>query len=201
MKVVIMHRTIAVHDAIGADISRMMDCLSQDHACYAYCENLLNKNLCALSDDPVQEIIQDKSNLIIYHHSGYWKEGLDLLKRAKCKIIIRYHNITPPHFFKQYSDDHMQFCQEGLKQTDTLVSDFKNALWLSDSKYNISDFEKGIRYKVLPPLNYIDKWKDCTPDNRILKELIDSGKINLLFVGRIVPNKSIDFLFDSSIRL
>jgi glycosyltransferase involved in cell wall biosynthesis len=198
MKIVQTHQTIVNHDAIGNDIEVIHKILSQKHDCKVYAQFCLNKHVNYIEKQDFYNLIEDPDTLIIYHHSGFWEEGYEFLKNAKSKIVIRYHNITPPEFFAPYNEHHHSQCKFGREQTKCFARDFPDAFWLPDSEYNALDAE-GIsaeRLAILPPFNKIEEWAKGLPDEALLSGLLNSLDVNLLFVGRIAPNKGHLFLLD-----
>ncbi len=199
MKVIFLHQTVAQHDAIGNDIEKMYEILVEcGKKCYVYANNCLNQNLQYIGREYVETMIKDKSNFIFYHHSVYWKEGEELLDMAECRFAIRYHNITPEMFFKSYNQFHYNQCLQGREQTSRFQKKYKECKWLCDSEYNGQDLTDICRENlhICPPLHKIDEWKKNIPDPAILNLLIDAEDINLLFVGRIAPNKGHIFLIE-----
>lgn len=43
----------------------------------------------------------NENDLIIYHYATA-DELADIIKEAPCKVVLRYHNVTPPAFFRGY---------------------------------------------------------------------------------------------------
>lgn len=191
-----MHQTIAMHDAIGNDIAHMYDILNRKHDVFVYCDYLENTSLNRTSKDILFETIADRKNLLIYHHSTYWEEGENILAKTKAKIIFRYHNITPASYFQSYDQEYFTKCSKGREQTLRLYRRYSNALWMGCSKYNFVDvgINGSSRIIVIPPFNNIERWTKTTPDEGVLQSLLENHTINLLFVGRIVPNKAHRFL-------
>lgn len=196
MKIVIMHQTITEHDAIGNDIEVMYNILKKKHDCTAFAQNKFNNNIEYIDEVRLLEILDDKDSLIIYHHSVYWEYGEELINKSKAKLVFRYHNITPPEFFKLYNEFHFDQCDKGRKQTGRFAEKFKNANWLVDSFYNSEDIKNVNidRITVCAPFNKIEKWAGGIPDEEILKLQLYDKNINLLFVGRVAPNKGHIFL-------
>ncbi len=198
MKILIMHRTVANHDAIGNDIELMSKVLEKKFDCSVYAENKLNENVKFVSRLQAEEILQMEDSMVLYHHSVYWEYGAEMLKKAKGKIVFRYHNITPEVFFEPYKSVHFKQCQKGREQTRYFISKYPNAYWLSDSLYNTEDL-KDVNLEnisICAPFHKIWYWMKSKPDEQILKTLIESRKINILFVGRIAPNKGHLFLLE-----
>ncbi len=198
MNILIMHETVTTHDAVGNDIEAMFNILSKDHEVYVFANTKGNKKLNYVKDDDLHSVITDPNTVIIYHHSVYWEKGYEVLKRAKCNIIFRYHNITPPSFFNAYSPILKEMCEKGRLQTDTLMREFPDSYWISDSEFNARDLYllPKDHIKILPPFNKLEEWGRTEPDQTVLSELEGSDTLNLLFVGRIVPNKGYLMLFD-----
>jgi glycosyltransferase involved in cell wall biosynthesis len=198
MKILILHQTIADHDAIGNDMYRMCEIFKEKHECFIYCNNLLSNKFAAVSKNGLNRIISAEDNLIIYHHSNYWEQGEDILKQARSRIVIRYHNITPAHFFERYNATYYHQCSLGRKQTQSLAHHLKEALWIGASAYNLQDITdiRPDHQEIIPPFNNIRRWSSIAPDESVLKSLIESKNINLLFVGRIAPNKGHKFLIE-----
>ena len=194
---IIMHESVDSHDAIGTDIGAMYNIIKRKYNCEIYAEKQFNKSFNYIDERQLEEYLASPDNVVIYHHSQYWKRGYEFLKNAKARIIFRYHNITPPDFYKNYYEDAYHSCQLGLDQTIQFVKEFPNACWLSASKYNLREIEMqhSGNFFVCPPFNTIYQWDNTVPNEILLKGLTESSTINALFVGRIVPNKGHKYLF------
>lgn len=184
-----MHRSIVKHDAIGNDIKEMYYLLNKEHHCYVFCEFLFNEELQSIDESELKEIVSHPDNLIIYHHSVYWEDGQKLIKGVKAKIIFRYHNITPEKFFEPYNENYYMTCKQGREQTKYFQQTYKESLWMSDSKFNSEDLTLTDKIVVVPPFNNVPLWDEIQPNEELLKSIIYSDCINLLFVSRVAPNK------------
>jgi glycosyltransferase involved in cell wall biosynthesis len=191
MKCVLLHQTIAEHDAIGNDIAHAYGILKRKHEVFVYCDYLINDKVQRINRDALSDVTRSEDNLLVYHHSIYWEEGEEILRTARAKVIIRYHCITPAFFFKPYSDDHYMACRNGRAQTRRILDRHNDFLWMGDSYYNLVD--AGISGRpnavVVPPFNKLGESNRAVPDEGVLKLLMESSHVNLLFVGRIAPNK------------
>lgn len=198
MNVAILHQTVTNHDAIGNDIEAMFQIMSEHGACLVYAENQLNTKVSYIQKEQLLDWIQDEENLVIYHHSVFWQEGEDILDQCRCKLIIRYHNITPPEFFQPYNAHHTSQCKLGREQTKRLEQKFPQAYWLLASHYNgedISNVGDDHRF-VCAPFHKIESWSHTQPDEEILSQLIYNPACNILFVSRVAPNKGHLFLLE-----
>ncbi len=108
------------------------------------------------------------------------------------KKVMVYHNITPPHFFTDFSDDLVRFTQEGRNHLARLYDAFD--LSIADSTYNAGELEElGYRnVRVFPIMIRLDDYagKHSAP----YYNLYDDERSNIIFVGRISPNKKIEDL-------
>ncbi len=126
-------------------------------------------------------------NILLLHHSM----GHDLDKwilNLKDKIILVYHNITPHDFFPRESP----FYHYSIKGREQLKM-FKEISFASigDSKLNVEEllqlgFEKE-QSRVIPLLIDYDKVKNHNWNSQLFDE--NAQTYNILFVGRIAPNK------------
>ena len=199
MKAIILHQSIVNHDAIGNDIVNMYHVLNDiGYETYLYGDVLDINNVRFADRKQLKSIIAEKDNLIVYHHSQNWKSGEEILSEAKAKIIFKYHNITPEQFFKEYNQWAVNECRIGREMTERLIRHHPEAYWTADSTYNLQDIE-AVRpdcRMVVPPFTNIEKWKSVVPDTVILKRLLESKDINILFIGRVVPNKGHKFIIE-----
>ncbi|MHC5730942.1 MAG: group 1 glycosyl transferase, partial [Nostoc sp.] len=128
---------------------------------------------------------------LIYHHSI----GSELTDYAiahpgvKCLI---YHNITPAEFFLPYRPEFAKILEKGRNELKQLAQYFP--ISVGDSAYNAAELaESGFSEPgVLPIATNPSKW-DIPADAELMQQLQD-GKANLLFVGRLAPNKRQDQL-------
>ena len=189
-RVAICHQTVSYGDAIGNDIMGMCELLRMvGFEPTILCEHVngdIDYHILRTGFD-VDEI--NDYELVIYHHSIFWEKGESLLRTYEGTPVLKYHNITPPHFFEPYSAKYVDLCAKGIAQTKRLVNLKKNHYWLADSEYNRGDLiatgEHPDRITVLPPFNKID----LLLDKPNLAEYGGLGPFYGLFIGRLVPNK------------
>jgi glycosyltransferase involved in cell wall biosynthesis len=141
---------------------------------------------------PVSELRLDASAVLIFHFS--LGAGLvPLLRRYPGPKIIDYHNITPPEFFAGINDTLAMEARQGYRELEALAPMVDFAL--GDSEFNRRDLE-ALGYRrtaVLPFATDFPLLSEADPDPGILRRF-DDGSLNVLHVGRIVPNKRIDDL-------
>lgn len=188
MRVVQLLPTLSFGDAIGNDTIALKGVISEmGYSTEIYAENI-DKRLpegIAKKADKLRDLKKD--DVLIYHKST----GTDLtfkIENYKCRRIMVYHNITPPEFFRPYSIEATQLTEHGYKGVKFLRD--KVDYVLAVSAYNRSELVKmgyTCPMDIRPILIKFDDYKQ-TPDEATIKKYSD-GKKNLVFVGRIAPNK------------
>ncbi len=112
--------------------------------------------------------------------------------KLSCRRVLQYHNITPPHFFQAWDHEIYRILHQGREALRDLAPIAHLAL--GDSEYNraeLTDMGFGAT-SVLPIAIDFERYK--ATGNAALKKRYADGRINLLFVGRIAPNKRHDLL-------
>lgn len=115
-------------------------------------------------------------------------EAFARLKGAK---VLQYHNITPAAFFAPYDAALFRLAALGRRELATLAG--RVDLALGDSDFNRQELEAlGFhRTGVMPIAVNTERITDAPP-RPALERILRDGLINILFVGRIVPNKKIE---------
>jgi len=105
--------------------------------------------------------------------------------------VLQYHNITPASFFAPYDAGLFRLAALGRRELATLAG--RVDLALGDSDFNRQELEAlGFeRTGVLPIAVNTARITDAPP-RPALERILGDGLINILFVGRIVPNKRIE---------
>jgi glycosyltransferase involved in cell wall biosynthesis len=127
-----------------------------------------------------------KGSGLIYHHSIGSKITQQAVNHAFPKCLV-YHNITPAEFVKPYDLQFSKLLEKGRIDMQNLSSSFP--ISVGDSYYNASELE-SFRFQsptVLPICIDPQKWN--TPAEPEIMADFQDGRTNLLFVGRIAPNK------------
>jgi glycosyltransferase involved in cell wall biosynthesis len=200
-RIAILAQTIATGDAVGNDVSGMSRALERHgHDVRSYAENWNITTQQVWRASEIGDFIKGPSDVVIYHHSIGWNEGLDLLDgRRNSKKIVKYHNVTPSKFFVGVSRDFESRCRIGRLQIDDLTrANFD--LYLADSEFNLQELRaKGLptaKGLVVPPFHHTDRLSTLEPDLAVLDACRD-GKANIVMVGRVSPNKRHDQLIEA----
>jgi glycosyltransferase involved in cell wall biosynthesis len=191
-RIAILTRTVTRGDAVGNDVLGMYEALvKQGFDVRIYAEGWTLSEPEVHPASRVEDFLESRADLLIYHHSIGWDFSRELLLRAGCRTIIKYHNVTPSHFFAGISADFVDKCSAGREQLKSLV-EIEHDLYLSDSEYNMRELiEAGAEPSknfVLPPFHHIDLLDSVNPDLAVI-DGYRTGRANLLTVGRVSPNK------------
>jgi glycosyltransferase involved in cell wall biosynthesis len=127
---------------------------------------------------------------ILIHHFSIGSHASRIAYALPDRMVLVYHNITPPEYFLGVHPLLVQQCFLGRRELGLYVS--RCELALGDSEYNRKELEEtGFpRTGVLPVVPGFSHLAG-TP-NFISASAFDDDWVNLLFVGRIIPNKRID---------
>jgi glycosyltransferase involved in cell wall biosynthesis len=152
---------------------------------------------------PLERALDTPDAALIMHYWGY-STAVWLLRALGGPKALYYHNITPANFFRRSSPIHGHLAR-GYAQLARIVDHFD--LLLGDSRYNLGELQQFLGrprpamqiYPVIEPAVL----RTAPYDRRLLERLQRSGETNLLFVGRVAPNKRHDRLmraFDHYVR-
>ena len=115
-----------------------------------------------------------------------------LIFHAPDRLVSIYHNITPAHFFLGFHPHLAGLCYHGRRELSAFAP--RTELALGDSEYNRSELEAAgyASTAVLPIVLDLDAYR--APPSPVTRALYADGRTNILFVGRMIPNKKIDDL-------
>ena len=142
---------------------------------------------------PLDKYEKNANNIVIYHLSLAGLDVSDFVKRLPDTKVLIYHNITPHHYFEGIYDTLYNLCKQGREELKQFNGITKLALGVSE--YNRQELERhGFKdTDVLPIIIDYSKY-ESEPDKETMRKYDNSGYVNLLFVGRIAPNKKIEDL-------
>jgi len=127
---------------------------------------------------------------IVLLHLSIGSAANDLFAGLACRKALRYHNITPAHFFRGLQEELARDLAWGRDQARTLAK--TAAVNMADSQFNARELiALGYPAVHVMPLVLDFDAIGARADRRILRALED-GRINILFVGRCAPNKRIE---------
>jgi L-malate glycosyltransferase len=105
--------------------------------------------------------------------------------------VLQYHNITPAPFFAPYDAGLFRLAALGRQELRSLVGHVDLAL--GDSGFNRQELaDMGFAPTGVMPIAVNLERITSAPPRPALEKILGDGLINILFVGRIVPNKRIE---------
>lgn len=135
--------------------------------------------------------VSRKENVVIFHFS-IGSETIDYFKRIPGKKVLVYHNITPGRYYRSVYDGRELILTQGRNELNSLAS--IPDLSLADSAFNARELvEAGYGNVQVMPIIVNRDHLNCPPDKSIINRYRDGVK-NVLFVGRVVPNKRFEDL-------
>ncbi len=116
----------------------------------------------------------------------------DIFGQLRCRKALIYHNMTPPEYFRGFHEQLARDLDWGRQQTAALAGQTEVALAVS--RFNAAELERQgyARVGLLPLL--LDFDRIMTPPDRGLLRRLRDGRLNVVFVGRAVPNKKLEDL-------
>jgi L-malate glycosyltransferase len=135
--------------------------------------------------------VSSPDTVCLYHFSIGSAAGR-LIHRAPDRLAVVYHNITPASFFLGFHPHLAGLCHHGRRELAAFAP--RTELALGDSEFNRRELEEAGfgRTGVLPIV--LDLPLYDRPPSPVMRRLYDDGRTNVLFVGRVIPNKRIEDL-------
>ncbi|HXG89412.1 MAG TPA: glycosyltransferase [Vicinamibacterales bacterium] len=129
---------------------------------------------------------------ILIHHFSIGSRASRIAYALPDRMVLVYHNITPPEYFVDVHPLLVQQCFLGRRELSLYAT--RCDLALGDSEYNRAElaaagFPRTDVLPVVPDFSHLDG-----PPNYMQARAFDDDWVNLLFVGRVIPNKRIEDL-------
>ena len=129
---------------------------------------------------------------LLLHHFSIGSKASRVAFALPDRMAIIYHNITPPEYFVNVHRRLAGQCFRGRRELRAYID--RCDLALGDSEFNCRDLEslgftKTAVLPVVPSFSHLER----APD-RFVADTFDDDWTNVLFVGRVIPNKKIEDL-------
>jgi len=105
--------------------------------------------------------------------------------------VLYYHNVTPAHFFAPFDAGICRMAAAGRRELATLAGRVDLALGVSQFNRDDLDALGFANTGVLPLIVDTDRLTRARPVPS-LERILQDGLVNILFVGRIAPNKKLE---------
>lgn len=196
MRVFQLLPTMSYGDAVSNDAMALMGILQELGYSTAIYASGIAPNVNSLYVMPAGAMPPPREeDLLIYHMSI----GSDLayeIEKYSCKKVMIYHNVTPPKYFERSNPVLADLTQKGLEQLKYLSDKFDYCM--ADSEYNRQELLAlgyTCQVDVLPILIPFEDYLK-TPDSAVIRQN-NYGETNILFTGRIAPNKRQEDIIDA----
>jgi glycosyltransferase involved in cell wall biosynthesis len=186
------HASIPAADAIGYSMWALHNLLRQrGQPSFLICQDSERKisvrEACGLSSLLAASWRRD--DVLIVHHS-FFNEHLNTLLDIPIRKILVYHNITPSRFFRDANMTEMaELSDAGRAQLSLARAAIDLAV--GDSEYNTNELrELGYKDPATIPVFYDDAFFESPViDYQNYFEILEPRSVNIVFIGRLVPNK------------
>ena len=188
-----MHQVLATlgyGDAIGHEVLGIRSVLrAAGYASEIFVETV-DPRLEPLTRDYRDLIDASHPDNILIHHFSLGSRASRISYALPDRMVLVYHNITPPEYFVGVHKDLVRLCYSGRREVRAYVN--RCDLAVGDSEFNRQELEDlGFRRTgVLPVVPSLDHLEE-TPDRTLISEF-DDERVNILFVGRVIPSKRIE---------
>lgn len=131
----------------------------------------------------------------VIHHYSIGSPALDVYLRSPARRILLYHNITPAEYFTAFDEGVARQLAEARALLPGVVRG-SAACW-AVSRFNAAELEAvGARDVQVFPLVFDPAPLDVPADHLVLDKF-QARLTNILFVGRIAPNKKVETLVEA----
>ena len=176
-------------DAVGDSARRVKALLrSQGHTADIFALTI---------DEPLRGHIREfsdpdarRGDITILHYAvpSRMSEALAQLPRGR---VLQYHNVTPAHFFALYDPLIFQMATTGRQELASLAGQVDLALGVSE--YNRQELVVlGFDNTGVMPIVVEPRRGRAGVDHPALERVLNDELTNILFVGRVAPNKRLE---------
>lgn len=183
--------TYTLGDAIGNHVRALRRLLrGWGHPSEVYAQHIHERLREEARPYPRYREVADPRNVLLYHFS-IGSELSSFFAGLPDRKVLVYHNITPAEFFVGINPRVADRCRRGRWELERLASATDLALGVSE--FNRRELEAaGFRRTGVVPI-LVDWDSYAVPPVRRILEAYREGT-NLLFVGRLAPNKRVEDL-------
>ena len=195
-KIIQVTPSISKGDATSNDLLALKDALDSYGIQNAYYADVIQENAKDLGVKSFFEYKNKEDDIVIFHFS-IMSRFTEYFKNYKGKKWVIYHNVTPHTFFEEYDDVMVDICKGSIQNISSLKDTVD--LCIADSEFNKENLiEMGYKcpIEVLPILIRFSDY-DKEANEEIIKKYRGDGYTNILFTGRVAPNKKQEDIIES----
>jgi glycosyltransferase involved in cell wall biosynthesis len=182
--------TLSYGDAIGNEVPAIRHVLREA----GYESDIFAGTADSRLEDPTRDYrdlpAASRPENILIHHFSLGSRASRIAYALPDRMALVYHNVTPPEYFVDIHPLLVRECYRGRRELSAYAK--RCDLGLGDSEFNRQELvamgfpETGV-LPVVPGFGHLQ----VAADRRVL-DAYDDEMTNILFVGRLVPNKRID---------
>ncbi len=182
--------TLGYGDAIGHEVLGIQRVLQDDGYHSEIFVETADRRLEHLTTDYREMVGAVAPDDVLIHHFSIGSRASRTAYALPGRMALVYHNITPPEYFLGVHQDLVKLCFRGRRELTAYIA--RCELALGDSEYNRQELDAlGFRstgvLPVVPDFAHLD-----LPPNTMTAERFDDGWTNVMFVGRVIPNKKFE---------
>jgi glycosyltransferase involved in cell wall biosynthesis len=121
---------------------------------------------------------------IVLLHYSIWSQAVERALTAPGKLVVRYHNVTPPEWFVGVNPAVAELCARGRAGLARIAP--RCVLGIAASAYNRLDLA-GAGFAATRVLPIVQPWRP------VPRSVPDEPPV-ILYVGRLAPNKRVEEL-------
>ena len=186
----------AGYDAIGTHVTSLNKLLVERGFKSNVFAEIVGKNV-PLSVGSAEDYFDNprrSDSIVIYHYSTGSMIPCRLYGATSFRIT-NYHNITPPIYFSSPGEEQARAATRHGRNQIPMVKTCTDATW-TESRYNANELESvGFPKSELFPILRDYQALSNQPVNAALEQRLKGNRKNILFVGRVAPNKAPHDLF------
>jgi glycosyltransferase involved in cell wall biosynthesis len=182
--------TLGYGDAIGHEVMGIQRVLREAGYESEIFVETADRRLESLTTDYREMVGAIAPEDVLIHHFSIGSRASRTAYALPGRMALVYHNITPPDYFLGVHKDLVKLCFRGRRELTAYIA--RCELALGDSEYNRQELEAlgfgstGV-LPVVPDFTHLD-----LAPNTMTSERFDDGWTNVMFVGRVIPNKKFE---------
>jgi glycosyltransferase involved in cell wall biosynthesis len=182
--------TLGYGDAIGHEVLGIQRVLRDAGYASEIFVETADRRLEHLTTDYREMVGATAPDDVLIHHFSIGSRASRTAYALPGRMALVYHNITPPEYFLGVHKDLVKLCFRGRRELTAYIH--RSDIALGDSEYNRQELE-DLRFPstgvlpVVPDFTHLD-----LPPNMMMAERFDDGWTNVMFVGRVIPNKKFE---------
>ena len=182
--------TLGYGDAIGHEVLGIQRALGSAGFASEIFVETADRRLEHLTTDYREMVGSIGPDDVLIHHFSIGSRASRTAYALRGRMVLVYHNITPPEYFLGVHKDLVKLCFRGRRELTAYPS--RCDLALGDSDYNRAELEAlGFRRSGVLPVVPDFSHLDVAPD-WMTAAAFDDGWTNVMFVGRVIPNKKFE---------